>query len=129
MTRCDASEDRWANYREARRKAADRWWRNNPGAVEAAIWHPGLGAALVGAMGSPPEDALQAWEDKQWATPSETHMVWTEHEVDITRPRSKAYRRARWNEALVELGVNAIPDRDGVYRRAVAYWHQIARTK
>jgi len=70
-------------------------------------------------------------------TSSETHtsldgtstLVWTEHEVDITRPRSKAYRRARWNEDLVERGVNAIPDRDGVYRRAVAYWHQIARTK
>jgi hypothetical protein len=54
-------------------------------------------------------------------------LVWTEHEVDITRPRSKTYRRAQWNAICVERGINNIPDRDGVYRRAVAYWHEIAR--
>jgi hypothetical protein len=53
-------------------------------------------------------------------------MVWTSHEVDITRPRSKAYRSAQWATPTTRH-INTLPDRDGVYRRAVAYWHQIAR--
>jgi len=96
---------------------------------EAVEIDPAKHAALIDALRRNPHPGIPCIQTEpsaaRWIT--RTSLVWNEHGVDITRPRSKAYRRAQWNAICVERGINNIPDRDGVYRRAVAYWHQIAR--